>query len=229
MKRSAINAALAWAEAMAARHKVPLPEFAAFGPEDWRAQPLDEWAETLTCETGWDVTDFGGGSFEKIGLTLFTFRSGRAGSAFTKPYAEKALFIREGQVTPCHFHFRKIEDIINRGGGDLVMRVHHATPGETLDEEREVVLSVDGRRTTLKAGGLLRLKPGQSVTLPRRVYHAFWAETAPVLGWEVSMANDDHTDNRFLTDLPRFSAIEEDEAPARILCNEYADYGLTAN
>jgi D-lyxose ketol-isomerase len=38
---------------------------------------------------------------------------------------------------------------------------------------------------------------------------------------EVSSVNDDATDNRFYTPLPRFPDIEEDEAPAHLLCNEY--------
>ncbi len=38
---------------------------------------------------------------------------------------------------------------------------------------------------------------------------------------EVSMCNDDNTDNRFLKPLGRFPTIEEDEAPYRLLCNEY--------
>ena len=37
----------------------------------------------------------------------------------------------------------------------------------------------------------------------------------------MSMVNDDTTDNRFYDKLPRFAEIEEDEAPAYLLCNEY--------
>ena len=35
------------------------------------------------------------------------------------------------------------------------------------------------------------------------------------------MVNDDNTDNRFLEGMGRFSAVEEDEAPLYLLCNEY--------
>jgi D-lyxose ketol-isomerase len=42
-----------------------------------------------------------------------------------------------------------------------------------------------------------------------------------VLIGEVSMCNDDNTDNRFLNPLGRFPTIEEDEPPYRLLCNEY--------
>ena len=36
-----------------------------------------------------------------------------------KTYAEKVLITRENQVTLTHFHYQKMEDIINRGGRDL--------------------------------------------------------------------------------------------------------------
>jgi ABC-type sugar transport system, auxiliary component len=42
-----------------------------------------------------------------------------------------------------------------------------------------------------------------------------------VLIGEVSQTNDDNTDNRFYEPLTRFSSVEEDEAPYRLLCNEY--------
>lgn len=35
------------------------------------------------------------------------------------------------------------------------------------------------------------------------------------------MCNDDETDNRFYEQLGRFLTIEEDEAPYRLLRNEY--------
>ena len=229
MKRSAINTALDEAKAMAARHGIHFPEFAAFGPSDWKAQNPADWKEVFDCELGWDVTDFGGNKFSELGLTLFTIRNGRAGTAdYPKPYAEKALFVGVDQVTPCHVHFHQMEDIINRGGGDLVMRLNHANADGGLDEEKPVVVSVDGHRVVIPAGGCLRLRPGQGVCLLQYVYHSFWAEKAPVMGWEVSMVNDDHLDNRFLVDLPRFSEIEEDAPAAHILCNEYGKYGLKA-
>ena len=46
--------------------------------------------------------------------------------------------------------------------------------------------------------------------------------TGPVLLGEVSQCNDDANDNRFNPVLEgRFPAIEEDEAPYRLLCTEY--------
>ena len=38
------------------------------------------------------------------------------------------------------------------------------------------------------------------------------------------MVNDDTRDNRFLEPLGRFPAIEEDEEPLYLLCNEYREY-----
>ena len=65
--------------------------------------------------------------------------------------------------------------------------------------------------------------PGQSITIQPRLYHDFEEEpgTGPVLLGEVSQCNDDNTDNRFNPPVGRFPAIEEDEPPYRLLCNEY--------
>lgn len=59
-----------------------------------------------------------------------------------------------------HFHWNKMEDTINRGGDNLLIRVYCST-------------------------------------------------------------EDDNTDNRFYEKVGRFPEIEEDEAPCRLLCNEY--------
>jgi D-lyxose ketol-isomerase len=37
--------------------------------------------------------------------------------------------------------------------------------------------------------------------------------------------NDDNTDNRFYEPVGRFPAIEEDQAPLHLLCNEYPKPG----
>ncbi|MDF9352002.1 D-lyxose/D-mannose family sugar isomerase, partial [Escherichia coli] len=46
-------------------------------------------------------------------------------------------------------------------------------------------------------------------------------EKAFVLGWEISMVNDDQHDNYFLEPGGRFPAIEEDEPVKWLLCGEY--------
>ena len=81
----------------------------------------------------------------------------------------------------------------------------------------------DGRTYYVPAGTAIRLTPGESITIYPYMYHDFNVEpgTGDVLLGEVSMCNDDNTDNRFYEPIGRFPAIEEDEEPYRLLCNEY--------
>jgi len=85
---------------------------------------------------------------------------------------------------------------------------------------------MDGVRVTVPSGNTITLTPGESVTLPQRNYHSFWAEEGKgtVLVGEVSRVNDDHADNHFLKELRRFAEIEEDEEPLYLLCNDYKRY-----
>ena len=222
MKRSFINRKIDEALAFADRFQVRLPEFAYFTATDWRVKDLSRWREVLDLQLGWDVTDFGMNDFTVRGLVLFTLRNGALKDRrYRKPCAEKMLIVGVNQETPMHFHFAKMEDIINRGGGDFCMQLYHSTTEEELDLDRPVSVTVDGQARDLAPGEKLVLKPGQGVCYPQRLYHRFWAEGEPVLGWEVSMVNDDHADNRFHKPLARFASIEEDEPPTWILCNEY--------
>lgn len=76
------------------------------------------------------------------------------------------------------------------------------------------------------AGTQIKLTPGESISLYPYTYHDFMVEkdTGDVLLGEVSMCNDDENDNRFLEARGRFAEIEEDEAPYRLLCNEYPEW-----
>src|ERR1035437_6228681 len=131
MKRSEINVLILQAKSFMAEHHFALPPFAFWSPDDWKAKGI-ECREIAQNQLGWDITDFGSGDFAKVGLLLFTIRHGTlaptAGPA--KTYAEKIMIVREGQVTPCHFHHQKMEDIINRGGGVLVIQLWNATAGD---------------------------------------------------------------------------------------------------
>ena len=226
MKRSEINQVIRQTEALLAAHQIQLPPFMKWTPEEW-AEKGEECREIRENQLGWDVTDFGCGDFRKIGLTALTLRNGnqKQPERYPKPYAEKLLIARENQVTPMHFHWYKMEDIINRGGGVLVMQLYCADEQERLDRERPVEIISDGVRLVLPAGSILELEPGQSVTYTQRLYHAFWGKEGcgDVIVGEVSMCNDDETDNRFLEAPGRFPAIDEDEAPYRLLCNEYPE------
>ena len=224
MKRSEIDAAIGQCIDFADRRNFPLPPWARRTPEEW-ARTGPEADEIRLAGLGWDVTDFGSGRFAETGLTMITLRNGLPGKSgpMDKDYCEKLMMVRAKQVTPYHFHFNKMEDIINRGGGRLVIRLYASTAEEAVDESAGISVQADGITRTFPAGGELVLSPGESVTLPPRLYHAFWGEPdgGPVLVGEVSRVNDDAGDNRFAESLPRFPEIDED-APARyVLCTEY--------
>jgi len=222
MNRSEINALMRDAWEFFNQHQFRLPIWAAWSPEAW-AQAGDDAAEIVKHGLGWDITDFGLGDFAACGLLLFTIRNGKLGDpAAKKPYAEKIMIVREKQLTPMHFHFHKMEDIINRGGGQLVLQLYWADDSEQLSD-RPVDVSIDGVMHHLPPGGEVVLEPGQSITLPPYLYHAFWGAdgAGTVLVGEVSSVNDDSTDNRFLDPVGRFPDIVEDEPALHLLCNEY--------
>ena len=223
MKRSEINRALKELEAMCEREHCYLPPFCHFTPEQW--QHLGhEYDEVRDCMLGWDITDYGMGDFDKFGFSLITIRNGNRAMAdrYPKVYAEKLLYLKEGQYAPNHFHWYKTEDIINRGGGNVVFKLWNATPDEKL-ADTDVEICRDGRRYMVPAGSEVVLKPGESLSLYPYYYHEFTIQegSGTALVGEVSMCNDDNTDNRFLEPLGRFPTIEEDEPPYRLLCNEY--------
>ena len=224
MKRSEINAALRELEQAAIKHGFTLPPFCNFTPEEW-AEKGHEYDEIRDNMLGWDITDYGLGDFDKVGFSLITLRNGnlKMRDKYTKTYAEKLLYIREGQYSPMHFHWSKMEDIINRGGGNVLIRVYNSLPDEEIDKLTDVEVHVDGRAMTVPAGTQVRLTPGESITIYPYMYHDIEVEpgTGAVLLSEVSQCNDDNTDNRFNPPVGRFPTIEEDEAPYRLLCCEY--------
>jgi D-lyxose ketol-isomerase len=224
MKRSEINARLVEAKQFLAGHNFHLPPWATWGPEEWKAAG-PEADEIRTCRLGWDLTDFGKGDYDDLGLLLFTIRNGRpdkAGDRQAKDYCEKMLLVGDGQMTPTHFHWSKMEDIINRSGGVLVLQCWLADrQSEQRDDHTPVTVSIDGIERTFQPGQKIRLAPGESITLGPYVYHLFYGEGGAVLAGEVSRVNDDERDNRFLEPLGRFPQIEEDEPPLHLLCNEY--------
>lgn len=227
MKRSEINGILREAKEFLAEQSFHLPPFAFWGPEDWKEKG-HECDEIRKNMLGWDITDFGRGDYEHFGLLLFTIRNGNYSDPDDrKPYAEKVMLVKPDQLTPMHFHWKKIEDIINRGGGNLVIELCNSDRNERVDKDTPVTVSLDGVVSTVPAGSTVTLHPGQSITLVRGLYHAFWGEKGKgiVLVGEVSAVNDDNTDNRFAEPLGRFPEIEEDEAPLHYLCNGYPEAG----
>lgn len=223
MKRSEINAAIREMEALAKKHGFALPPFCNWEPEEWESKG-SEYDEIRDNMLGWDITDYGLGNFDKVGFALITLRNGNQHNPkYKKVYAEKLLMLKEGQHSPMHFHWKKSEDIINRGGGTLIIHLYNDKGDGSLDDT-DVLVNQDGRSYYVKAGTGVELKPGESITLWPHQYHDFDVKegTGTVLIGEVSMCNDDNTDNRFYEPVGRFPEIEEDEKPYRLLCIDYS-------
>jgi len=199
-----------------------LPPFAYWSPREWKTKGA-EYNEIRETKLGWDITDFGSEDFKNIGLLLFTLRNGILNNKkYFKPYSEKILVVEEEQQTPLHFHKYKMEDIINRGGGNLMLKLMNSIENGTISDT-PVNVSIDGKNMTIKSGSILKLSNGESITIPTYLYHSFWAEKGQgkVLLGEVSQVNDDLTDNYFYNSIGRFPDIEEDVEPLYLLCNEY--------
>ena len=99
-------------------HGFVLPPFAYWTPDAFKAK-ADDARHVIDARCGWDITDFGAGSFDELGLFLFTLRNGRladlsAGRGMC--YAEKLLISRRDQITPMHTH------IINDDETDNIFR-----------------------------------------------------------------------------------------------------------
>jgi len=221
MKRSEINKYQKDAVCFLKKHNFLLPAWTFWTGEEWRQKTGSDYDEIKECNLGWDITDFGSGEFEKIGLLLFTIRNGRLDNdKYKKIYAEKIMIVGVDQITPTHFHWKKSEDIINRGGGDLKVQVWKATEDEKLSEEPFTV-QMDGIRVAVMPGQILTLKPGDSITMEPYIYHNFYSKKEKTLVGEVSAVNDDTNDNRFYTPAGRFPEIEENEPLLYPLCTEY--------
>lgn len=189
MKRSEINRAFGEARESFARH---------------------HWA--LPPRVRWDITDFGCGDFARFGLTLVTLTA-------EPEYGERLMFARRGQMTPCHSHDRKKEDLICRVG-ELSVRLWPARPDADAAEASAVLaVTVDGEPCDVTPGRLIVLGPGSRVTIPAGVWHEFFPTSDECILSEVSTAGDDRHDYLFLDPaIGRFSTIEEDErAEVRLL------------
>jgi D-lyxose ketol-isomerase len=223
MKRSRVNEIIREADAFIGSFGYVLPPFAEWSPDEMKAR-RGEIGAIVERRMGWDITDYGQGRFDELGLFLFTVRNGLVGDLARGGgmlYAEKIMISRKDQLSPMHRHYSKAEDIINRGGGRLVLELFMPDERGEIDERAEVCVPVDGIERRLPAGGLLKLDPGESVTLLPGVWHAFWGEGGDVLIGEVSTVNDDLMDNWFRDPIGRFSEIEEDEPPLHLLVSDY--------
>ena len=225
MKRSKINAVVADADAFIRSFGFRLPEFAYWTPQDFNSAP--EGCRIVEAAMGWDITDYGQGNFDDLGLVLFTLRNGdltqqKSGQGMV--YAEKLLISRQDQISPMHTHVLKVEDIINRGGGKLVVELFGSDGGCGFSKDTGGQVMIDGCPKDYAPGTRIGLDPGQSVTLRPGDWHAFWGEGGDVLIGEVSSVNDDVNDNIFRDEIGRFSDVEEDVDPLRLLVSDYETF-----
>ncbi len=223
MKRSTINNYLKEARSFFEENRFALPPWADWSLADWKKTGAD-CSAIFEGGLGWDLTDFGSEDYENRGLMLFTIRNGNPREP-QKIYAEKIMIVGENQETPQHFHWDKAEDIINRGGGNLVIELWNSDSKEEI-LDTPVTVMVDGIPRRVDAGKPVILKTGESITLTTGIYHRFYGEKGKgrVLTGEVSKTNDDSTDNRFYDAQGRFPAIKEDEEPWRLLVSDYAAF-----
>jgi D-lyxose ketol-isomerase len=220
MKRSEINQHMEGAIHFFESQNFMLPPWAYWTLEQWKEHGGNH-DEIIENHLGWDLTDFGSGNFKECGLLLFTLRNGTR-NVDQKLYAEKIMIVGEDQRTPMHFHWSKMEDIINRGGGNLMIQLFPSNEREEF-AEHEFEVSLDGIRRRLQPGQVVKLQPGESITLYQGLYHSFSGESGQgkVLVGEVSTVNDDQSDNRFFDELGRFPEIEEDEPLRHLLVGDY--------
>ncbi len=223
MTRSQINGIITQAKAFFTESNIALPPWAYWPVEEWKGR-YDTCREIVDNMLGWDVTPFDGDNFSSRGLLAFTLRNGNL-KKDTKLYGEKILIVEENQETPFHFHRSKMEDIINRGGGNLIIELYGSTDNEEFSEQ-PVQVSVDGITRQVGPGGTVVLEPGESICLYQGLYHRFYGDAGKgkVLVGEVSSVNDDTTDNRWYENLGRFPGIDEDAEPIHLLAIDYPRY-----
>ena len=224
MKRSAINQIIRDSDAFIRSFGYVMPPFAYWSPDQIQGHTASDAPTIRDHMLGWDITDYGQGDFDKMGLFLFTVRNGNQANVkrgMGMLYAEEIMISGENQLSPMHRHTFKTEDIINKGGATLALELFKADASGNIDENAKVSVLTDGRLRTMAGGDLLRLEPGESVTLEPDIWHAFWGEGGRVLIGEVSNVNDDRTDNIFREPIGRFADIDEDEAPLHLLVSDY--------
>ncbi|NHJ25525.1 MAG: D-lyxose/D-mannose family sugar isomerase [Candidatus Lokiarchaeota archaeon] len=226
MKRSEINSIISKAIKFLKKHQFYLPKFAYWSLEDWKGKG-EEINEIIDVKLGWDITDYGRGDFYKMGLIHFTIRNGNPNTINQggKNYCEKIMIMEQVQQIPMHFHSNKMEDIINRGGCSLMVQLYNSN-NENKFSNSEITVSIDGELTNLAAGAIIELSPGESITIPPRLFHKFWVKkkNGKILIGEVSRVNDDIGDNFFVEKVSRFPDIEEDTAPKYLLCSDYKKF-----
>ena len=143
MDRSEINEIISESDAFIRSFGYQLPPFAYWTPATLQERVQTDSAMILNHALGWDITDYGKGIFRDLGLFLFTVRNGsrhNVNHGKGMLYAEKIMISHEQQISPMHRHNFKTEDIINKGGGVLVLELFKASPSGDIDQDAEQYL-----------------------------------------------------------------------------------------
>ena len=163
MKRSRVNDIMAHADEMIRSFGFQLPPFAYWTPKEfYENRSIAD--HIIDAQCGWDITDFGSGNFDTMGLFLFTLRNGRLADLQRGGgmcYAEKLLISRQDQLSPMHTHVIKAEDIINRGGATLVVELFGSDANGGFADDKGGIVFCDGIRRDFAPGDKLRLAPGE--------------------------------------------------------------------
>ncbi len=217
MKRSQVNANMRWAKELLEANNISLPEFAYWSADEWRANK-DSLDTIRKVYLGWDVKDYS----DEMGSVLFTIRNGRYDDATVGvPYCEKVIMFRDGKRLPVHYHKNKTEDIINRAGGIMQIRLYNTKDGE-LDTVSPVKVYQDGIQHCYMPGEFIYIMPGNSITLEPLIAHSFGPKPgSDIIIGEVSKINDDFTDNYRFEKIPAPCPVVEDEPMLYPLCTEY--------
>ena len=222
MKRSLVNEAIRYSLELLEKNNFRLPDFGYWTLDEWKRHKDElDWVKQLML--GWDLTDHGLGRFDEIGCTLFTIRNGMLYKPEVGvPYAEKLLIFKAGQRLPTHYHGFKTEDIINRAGGPMFIKLYNTVDGKVVDTP--VSVYQDGFKHTYQPGEEVLIYPGNSISIMPGVAHTFGPKPGcgDLICGEVSKINDDNIDNYHVEIPPKqYAEIEEDEPIIHPLCNEY--------
>ena len=229
MKRSEINKIMENGLSFIEKEmKFLLPPFAKWSPNNWQLKGKES-VEIVDQQLGWDITDFGSGKFNEVGLLLFTIRNGsfeELKKLNGKIYAEKVMIVQEEQITPTHFHYQKMEDIINRGGGELVIQLWNSTSDDRLDLKSDVMVSIDSVKVSVSrvenAYQNPRVSVSSAATSPYKNPGKKGAGTTLV--GEVSRVNNDHADNHFMKMLGVLPILKKDVEPLHLLYSDHKNF-----
>jgi len=139
MKRSTVNKIMADADQYIQSFGYKLPPFAYWTPQEM-VERRSEIQGIVDAGLGWDITDYGQGDYDNLGLFLFTVRNGKQDDLKNGGgmcYAEKIMISRENQISPMHHHLAKAEDIINRGGATLILKLYNSDAEGNIDDNTD--------------------------------------------------------------------------------------------